>query len=69
MKTSIPVRLLTLARDLNLPATWLRAEALAGRIPCLRVGRTLLFNVDAVRKALDDRAASADASETGGTHV
>lgn len=64
-----PVRLLTLARDLNLPSAWLRDEALAGRIPCLRVGRTLLFNLDAVRKALDERAASADASENGGTHV
>lgn len=69
MKPHLPVRLLTLARELSLPASWLRQEAIAGRIPCLRVGRTLLFNMDAVRKALDARAASADASENGGTHV
>jgi hypothetical protein len=38
---------------------WLRQEALAGRIPCLRVGRKLLFNAEAVKAALYERAATA----------
>jgi hypothetical protein len=46
-----------LARDLNLPTTWLRAEAEAGRIPSLRAGRRRLFNVAAVRSVLLRRAA------------
>ena len=46
-----------LAERLNLPARWLRAEALAGRLPVLRVGRRLRFNVDAVEQALLERAA------------
>lgn len=36
---------------------WLRREAKAGRIPCLRVGRRLLFNTDAVERLLAERAA------------
>ena len=46
-----------LSARLRLPPDWLRAEALAGRIPCLRVRRKLLFNPDAVEKALAERAA------------
>jgi hypothetical protein len=48
-----------LAARVRLPAAWLRQEALAGRIPCLRVGRRLLFNVEAVKAALYERAATA----------
>jgi len=44
------------ARRLRVPAQWLRDEALAGRVPVLRIGRRLLFNVDAVRAALLERA-------------
>jgi hypothetical protein len=44
------------ARRLRVPAGWLRSEALAGRVPVLRAGRRLLFNVDAVRAALLERA-------------
>ena len=44
------------ARRLRVPVQWLRDEALAGRIPVLRIGRRLLFNVDAVRAALLERA-------------
>jgi hypothetical protein len=47
-----------LAARTGLPATWLRQEALGGRIPCLRVGRKLRFNLDAVRSALGRRAAT-----------
>jgi hypothetical protein len=45
-----------LAARLRLPAEWLKGEALAGRIPCLRVGRRLLFNADAVEQVLAERA-------------
>jgi excisionase family DNA binding protein len=47
-----------LAARLRLPAGWLRQEAMAGRLPCLRIGRRLLFNKEAVERALADRAAS-----------
>ena len=46
-----------LAARLRLPREWLRDEALAGRLPCLRVGCKLLFNPAAVEQALAERAA------------
>jgi hypothetical protein len=45
-----------LALALQLPLYWLEAEATAGRIPCLRIGRCLRFNVGAVEQALAERA-------------
>jgi excisionase family DNA binding protein len=48
-----------LASELRLSREWLRREALAGRIPCLRVGRRMLFNLTAVRTALAERASTA----------
>jgi hypothetical protein len=56
-ETPIPISLLRLARETHLPRLWLREEALAGRIPCLRVGRRLLFNLSAVQAVLAERAA------------
>jgi hypothetical protein len=50
--------LVGLSARLRLPRRWLRAEALASRIPCLKVGRKLLFNPVAVEKTLAERAAS-----------
>ena len=47
-----------LARKLGLPPGWLKAEALAGRIPCLKAGRRLLFNPSAVEASLSARAAT-----------
>jgi hypothetical protein len=47
-----------LSAQLRLPRQWLRAEALAGRLPCLKVGRKLLFNPGAVEKALAERASA-----------
>ena len=41
---------------LGVPAAWLRAEADAGRIPHLRVGRRLLVNPQAIERVLLDRA-------------
>ena len=47
-----------LATHLRLPRQWLRQEALAGRLPCLRVGRKLLFNLATVQTVLAERAAT-----------
>ena len=47
-----------LAARLRLPRDWLREEAIAGRLPCLRVGRKLLFNLPAVERILAERAAT-----------
>jgi hypothetical protein len=44
------------ARLLHVPAAWLRAEADAGRVSCLRAGKTYLFDVDLVERQLLDRA-------------
>jgi hypothetical protein len=45
-----------MARRLRLPVKWLREEAEAGRVPCLKAGRAFLFDPDAVEKALVERA-------------
>jgi hypothetical protein len=50
------VTLWQLARTLGLPPGWLRAEALAGRVPCLRVDRRLRFDAGAVESSLLRRA-------------
>ncbi|MBE7465608.1 MAG: hypothetical protein HS116_19205 [Planctomycetes bacterium] len=51
--------LAALAIRLNLSREWLAAEADAGRLPCLRVGRRRLFSLKAVRAELAIRAAAA----------
>jgi hypothetical protein len=50
------VNLGQLSLALRLPQDWLKAEAEGGRIPCLRVGSRLRFNVTAVEQALAQRA-------------
>lgn len=52
------VNLAGLATRVKLPRDWLRAEAVAGRIPCLKVKRKLLFSPIAVEKVLAERAAN-----------
>jgi hypothetical protein len=47
-----------LARATRLPAAWLRREADAGRLPCIRAGRRRMFDLAAVLKALADRQGS-----------
>jgi excisionase family DNA binding protein len=47
-----------MAARLRLPRVWLREEALAGRLPCMRVGRKLLFNLSTVERILAERAAT-----------
>ena len=46
-----------MARRLRVTIAWLRGEAEAGRVPCLRAGTRYLFAPDAVEQALTDRAA------------
>ena len=46
------------ARELAIGWRWLREEALAGRIPCLRVGRRILVDLNAVSAELAKRAAT-----------
>lgn len=43
----------------GVPKAWLRQEAEAGRIPHLRAGRTIMFNIETVEKALLERASKA----------
>ena len=50
------ISLQRLAQRLGLPAAWLKAEAEAGDIPSLRAGRRLVFNHEAVERALIERA-------------
>jgi excisionase family DNA binding protein len=45
-----------MARRLGVTVRWLRAEADAGRVPCLRAGRRYLFELSAVQAALARRA-------------
>jgi hypothetical protein len=44
-----------LAERTGLPAAWLKREADAGRLPCIRAGRMRMFDLAAVLKALADR--------------
>ena len=49
-----------MARRLRVTAAWLRAEADAGRVPCLRAGKRYLFAPEAVERVLSERAANAE---------
>lgn len=53
-----------MARRLRVPVAWLRAEADAGRVPCLRAGSRYLFAPEVVTRVLADRAAT---ERIGGT--
>jgi excisionase family DNA binding protein len=46
-----------LARRLGVTQQWLRDQAEAGRIPCLKAGDRYLFNPAAVQEALAAKAA------------
>jgi hypothetical protein len=45
-----------MARVLRVPVAWLRREAEAGRVPCLRADRVFLFDPDTVERVLLERA-------------
>jgi hypothetical protein len=53
------VSLPALAAALRLPEDWLQAEADAGRLPHLRIGKRYRFSLSAVEAVLVARAASA----------
>lgn len=55
-----------LSERMNIPMAWLRREADAGRIPCLRAGRRRLFNPEAVERALAEKAAQGAECREGG---
>ncbi len=44
-----------LSERTGLPAAWLRREADAGRLPCIRAGRLRMFDLAAVLTALAER--------------
>lgn len=48
--------LATRFKHYGLSVSWLKAEAEAGRIPCFRAGKRLLFDPVAVEQALIKRA-------------
>ncbi|MCC7172796.1 MAG: hypothetical protein IT459_20270 [Planctomycetes bacterium] len=57
------VALPQLSRHLRTPARWLKEEADAGRIPCIKAGRQRLFDLATVERVLAERAAKAVISE------
>lgn len=54
-----------MARRVRVTTGWLRDEADAGRIPCLRAGSRYLFSPEAVERVLADRAATEKAVANG----
>lgn len=48
---------------LGVPIAWLKREADAGRVPCLRAGRRYLFDVVVVADVLAERAAAESETE------
>ena len=46
----------TMARRLRVTLRWLRSEAEAGRLPCIRAEKQLLFDADVVERVLLERA-------------
>jgi hypothetical protein len=49
-----------MARRLRVSVKWLRAEAEARRVPCLKADKVFLFDPDAVADALLKRAREGD---------
>lgn len=57
-----PLTLPAMARQLRVPTTWLKAEADAGRLPCVRAGRAYLFDAATVIAAVAERARRGEVS-------
>ncbi len=51
------------ARKLHGPARWLRSQVELGHLPCLRAGKRLLFNSQAVEDVLPRCAAGNDVED------
>lgn len=49
------LNLTQLSAATRLPAAWLKREADAGRLPCIRAGRLRMFDLAAVLRALSKR--------------
>jgi hypothetical protein len=49
------VQITQLSRTIGLPAAWIRREADAGRLPCIRAGRLRMFDTEAVLRVLAER--------------
>lgn len=69
---AILLTLSQLSERTGLPAAWLRREADAGRLPCIRAGRLCMFDLAAVMKALAQRQeagvrVTSDTKPEGGT--
>lgn len=47
-----------MARRLGITQQWLREQADAGKVPCLRAGKRILFNPVAVQETLASQAAA-----------
>ena len=62
MNTDLILNLARMARRVGVTARWLRAEADAGRIPCLRADHRFLFSPEAVERELALRAQGSIAS-------
>ena len=58
METNSLYTVRELATKLRLPVGWLKTEAQASRLPHLKVGRKLWFNLSAVEEALSKRAST-----------
>ncbi len=52
-----------MARRLRVTVAWLRDEAEAGRVPCLRAGTRYLFAPEAVERVLAERASNEKVGE------
>jgi hypothetical protein len=52
------------ARRMGVTAQWLKAEAKAGRVPCLQAGTRYLFDSLALARTLSERAAQNDDSDS-----
>lgn len=46
------------ARRIGVTKKWLKAEATAGRVPCLRAGTSFLFDEATLKESLRTRASS-----------
>lgn len=60
-KVFVPIA--SLASRLGISSTWLAAEAMAGRLPSLQIGRRRLYHVESVSEALLQRTAADGAQE------
>jgi hypothetical protein len=61
-----PATLLQASRALGLPTDWLREEASAGRVPCLRVGPDrFVFDLEQLRSLILDRVRRGDGPPAG----